>query len=441
MSTHLEERWKTIVAAGGPEAFITQALKKKGVYREYRPDIMSIKNEQEKNAAIIAARSEAAERTKLRQFVWEARKATHIHYLGPDIFWNDLLKDDHFDPFNRQARLKDSQLPSLENLDELMVFLQSAVPELTVPMLRSYCYHREVSLVCHYRHFAIPKKTGGVRKIWAPMPRLKSLQRLILTEIIEKMATHGAAHGFIAGKSIYTNALEHTDSSVVVGIDLKNFFPTFTFPRVKGIFRSYGYPAGTATLLAALCTEAPRRVLKIDGKVHYVAVGPRALPQGSPASPALTNVACMRLDRRIGQYAHNSGWRYTRYADDITLSKPNGSRSDIEYPSVLNLLRHVVADEGLRINPKKTHIMTKGRRQEVTGLIVNGPGLPRVPRERRHLLRAALHNAQNAIEVDAEKALSIEQLVGHSAFVYLAQPELGRSLLDAFLSLGSSSAD
>ena len=52
MSTHLEERWKTIVAAGGPEAFITQALKKKGVYREYRPDIMSIKNEQEKNKTI-----------------------------------------------------------------------------------------------------------------------------------------------------------------------------------------------------------------------------------------------------------------------------------------------------------------------------------------------------------------------------------------------------
>ena len=48
--------------------------------------------------------------------------------------------------------------------------------------------------------------------------------------------------------------------------------------------------------------------------------GPRCLPQGSPASPALTNVACIRLDRRLSKYAINNGWRFTRYADDLTFS-------------------------------------------------------------------------------------------------------------------------
>ena len=99
------------------------------------------------------------------------------------------------------------------------------------------------------------------------------------------------------------------------------------------------------------------------------------------------------------------------------------------------MLNVITRDEGLKIHPKKTHVMTKGRRQEVTGLIVNGDATPRVPKERRRLLRAALHNAKKGIVVDQENALNIEQLIGHSAFVYMAHPELGRALLDAFADL------
>ena len=74
-------------------------------------------------------------------------------------------------------------------------------------------------------------------------------------------------------------------------MDIKNFFPTFTFKRVKGIFRQIGYLDGIATLLTLLCTEAPREVVEYDGTKYFVAVGDRCLPQGSPASPGLTNIA------------------------------------------------------------------------------------------------------------------------------------------------------
>ena len=94
---------------------------------------------------------------------------------------------------------------------------------------------------------------------------------------------------------------------------------------------------------------------------------------------------------------------------------------------------HVTKSEGLTVHPDKTHIMSKSRRQEVTGLIVNGSGSPRVPKERRRLLRAALTNAQKGVEV--ENGFVLEQLIGHSAFVYAAHPELGRELLDAFAAL------
>ena len=54
-------------------------------------------------------------------------------------------------------------------------------------------------------------------------------------------------------------------------------------------------------------------------------------------------------------------------------------------------------------------------------------------REGIKMLRAAIHNAQNGATV--ENALELEQLLGHAAFVYAAQPDLGREMLDALQEL------
>ena len=432
MTTELEQRWEEIQAAGGPESFIKQELKRRGVYRSYKPNIMDLSTEREKQKMIAEARAESLVTSELRQYVLEARKATHILYLGPDIFWNDFLREDHFDPFEPMQRIEDRELPFLESVEDVLAFLREVVPDLSIPMLRGYCTHRQMSLVYHYRSFGIPKKTGGVRHIWAPLPRLKAMQRHIQTRIVEKMLIHGAAHGFVAGKSILTNASEHTNSSIVVGVDLKDFFPTFTFARVRGLFRAYGYSVGVSTLLAAICTESPRRSVTIGEDTYYVAAGPRVLPQGSPASPALTNALSLRLDRRLSSYADSQGWRYTRYADDLTFSRmDDGQRyTNAQIKHLLSMLNRITEEEGVRINRKKTHFMRKGCRQEVTGLIVNGSGTPRVPKERRKMLRAALRNAQNGVSV--ESGLTTEQLLGHSAFVYMTDLEYGRHLLDAF---------
>ena len=435
MTTELEQRWDEIQNAGGPERFIKQELKRRGVYRDYKPNIMTLGTDREKEQMIAKARAEALATTELRQYVLEARKATHILHLGPDIFWNDWLKEDHFDPFQPMLRIQDRGLPILESVEDILQFLVQVVPELTIPQLRGYCTHRQMSLVYHYRAFEIPKKTGGVRKIWAPLPRLKAMQKHIQTQIVEKMVIHGSAHGFVSGKSILTNASEHTNSSLIVGVDLKDFFPTFTFARVRGLFRSYGYSVGVATLLAAICTEAPRRALSIGDETYYIATGPRVLPQGSPASPALTNALSLRLDRRLTQYADSNGWRYTRYADDLTFSRPdNGERyTNQQIKHLLSMLNRVTETEGVRINRKKTHFARKGCKQQVTGLIVNGDGTPRVPKKRRKLLRAALNNTKNGVTVD--NAYTLEQLLGHSAFIYMTDLEFGQQLLDGFAQL------
>jgi hypothetical protein len=73
--------------------------------------------------------------------------------------------------------------------------------------LRFLAFDRKTSTVTHYVRFQITKKTGGVRQISAPMPRLKALQHWLLQHILEKVENHDCAHGFREGRSIVTNLL------------------------------------------------------------------------------------------------------------------------------------------------------------------------------------------------------------------------------------------
>jgi RNA-directed DNA polymerase len=429
----LVEFWQEVERMGGPERYIRSELQRMGVPVSTRIKITRIKDEKRLNAYIAARKREEDARAPLRRKVWDAYKATHLVHLGLDLHWNDVVGVDFFDPYERRQRLTDSALPELETVEQLVERLQEAVPDMNIPMLRWLSYHREVAKTVHYRPFVIPKKSGGVRHIWAPMPRLKATQRWILDNVAERLPRHGAAHGFTVGRSIITNARAHVDSQVVVGLDLKDFFPTLTLPRVKGIFRSAGYLEGISTLLALLCTESPRMPLRHNDATVYVATGPRCLPQGSPASPALTNAACLRLDRRLAGLAAKCGWRYTRYADDMTFSYPNSGQGRPRVDRLLGVVNTIVAEEGFTVHPDKTTVMGPGTRQEVTGLIVNGSGEPRVPREFRRMLKAAVNNIQQGKPFHEDE--SVHTLQGYASFLFSADPEAGRQRLEEVAAL------
>ena len=207
---------------------------------------------------------------------------------------------------------------------------------------------------------------------------------------------------------------------MVIKLDIKDFFPTVSFPRVRGIFRRAGYREQIATLLALLCTEAPRQRVEENGKTVYVSLGPRCLPQGAPTSPGLTNVICLKMDRRISGLAKSMGWRYTRYADDMTLSLPRKTKGDADPSTIIGLIKRIVADEGFRVHPDKTRVIRSGGRQAVTGMIVNGSATPRVPRKMRRMIRAAIHNlSQGKPLKDDETVSTIE---GYIAFVAMSNP-------------------
>jgi RNA-directed DNA polymerase len=259
------------------------------------------------------------------------------------------------------------------------------------------------------------------------MPKLKAAQRWILRNVVERLPVHGATHGFLADRSIATNAAAHTGARIVLKVDLKDFFPTVTFRRAKGIFRRAGYRDQVATLMALVCTEAPREIVEHEGKQYFVALGPRCLPQGAPTSPGLTNTLCLRLDRRLTGLAKKLGWRYTRYADDLTFSLPEEHKDKPRVGALLGSIGRIAVDEGFRVHPDKTHVARSGGRQKVTGLVVNGAGTPRVPRALKRQLRAAVHNLAHGKPL--QHGDTPARLAGYAAYVYMTDPALGARLL------------
>ncbi|MEH1884796.1 reverse transcriptase family protein [Nostoc sp.] len=221
-------------------------------------------------------------------------------------------------------------------------------------------------LTRHYLPFKISKKTGGERIISAPKPELKAAQRWILENILENIEVHNAAHGFCRNRSIVTNAKPHVGANVIINLDLQNFFQSISYNRVKELFCGFGYSEPTATIFGLICTTAE---IAIDGKINYIASENRHLPQGSPASPAISNLICRNLDSRLATIAENLGFSYTRYADDLTFSASGDASHQIS--NLIKNAKIIITNECFTVNDNKTKISSKSVQQEVTGVIVN----------------------------------------------------------------------
>ena len=211
-----------------------------------------------------------------------------------------------------------------------------------------------------YREFDIPKRSGGTRRITAPVGKLKDIQKCISVILSPYYQAPDCAHGFTEGRSVVSNAQMHVDKNYVLNIDLKDFFPTISCTRISNALGHLGFNDEVSDVIARLCTIPMRDEQK--------QVWRSVLPQGSPASPILSNIVCIPLDKKLTDLARRYGLTYSRYADDITFSSNHSvySRDD----SFLRELEEIVRSSGFKINDKKTRLQKRGSRQEVTGLIV-----------------------------------------------------------------------
>ena len=424
--------WADVAAKGGPHEWARAELMRRNLLDDgVDPSQLSAK---EKKRFKARREEERRARRALLRAAWSAFRAVHVVHVGVGVFYHDTPDIDRYDVDDPVQRRQDNNLPDIPDATAL-----AATLDLSIPRMRWLAYDREVDTGSHYIRWTIPKRDGAARLISAPKPDLKRVQRWIAHHVTEHLPVHGAAHGFVPGRSIKSNAVVHANAQVVAKLDLKDFYPTVTMRRVRGLFRKSGYGEQVATLLALLVTDAPRERVTIDGNVHYVAVGPRSLPQGAPTSPSITNAICLRLDVRLQLIARSFGFRYTRYADDLTFSWHQPGRAPIG--RLFSAVGRVIKEEGFEIHRQKTRVLRAGRQQKVTGLIVNGAGdgvpAARVPRQAIRKLRAAIKNR----ELGRGGQESLAELQGWAAHVYMADPARGRAFLDRIAELRRTADD
>ncbi|MET0965794.1 MAG: reverse transcriptase family protein [Nakamurella sp.] len=309
--------------------------------------------------------------------------------------------------------------------------------ELADTRLRARRAHSE--RIANYRYRWL-ERPAGPRLLEVPKPRLATVQRRILDELLAPIPVHPAAHGFVTGRSAITGAAAHVGARLVITLDLEHFFAAVGAGRIWGVLRSAGYPEPVAHLLTGLTTHAsPVSALTAmptgpdpsrDFRLRRRLAAPH-LPQGAASSPRLANLVAFSLDRRLDAYARAAGVRYTRYADDLTFS---GGQALVRRAAALTVaVEKIVGQEGFRVNPAKTRRRRADQRQLVTGIVVNDR--VNVARPDFDRLRAVLHDCRVSGPVVANRQghpAFREHLLGRISWVTALNPGRGNRLRAAF---------
>ena len=250
----------------------------------------------------------------------------------------------------------------------------------------------------HYQYRWFRKRGGHARLIEAPKTRLKIIQQRLLSHIFESIPTHSAAHGFCKGRSVKSYVEPHVGQTVVLRMDLQDFFPSIETSRLTGQLMGLGYPEEVARTLTALCSnrvpanvwrtfpnrenwERRRNSELLLQRLHF--------PQGAPTSPAIANLCAYRLDCRLTGLATWANATYTRYADDLLFSGGPDFAAKLKRFHIY--VAAIALDEGFQINHHKTCIATQSQQQRAAGVVLNSK--PNVPRAEYDRLKAILHQA------------------------------------------------
>lgn len=252
-----------------------------------------------------------------------------------------------------------------------------------------------------YRPMAVPKRSGGTRKVYCPFSPMRAIQYWILNNILLQVPTDPAATAFVRNRSLLDNVRPHRNRTFLVSIDLQDFFGSITYRQVYYVFRDAGYGAQASSLLTRICT--------LDG----------SLPQGAITSPTISNLVMVGLDRRVSGYCGPRDVTYTRYADDITLSADD-MRALVHCCVITS---HMLRGEGFSINPRKTRWMGKKAREPITGLMISRDGSVGISRNKKRELRQLVHRLKTDIAMpEDQRRTLVRRLSGWKAYLKGVDP-------------------
>jgi RNA-directed DNA polymerase len=205
-----------------------------------------------------------------------------------------------------------------------------------------------------YRRSEIPKEGNRVRVISIPTIRDRVVQgalRLLLEPIFEadfSASSYGARPGRSAHEAlaVVQRAL-FSGKHRVVDVDLESYFDTIRHDRIL------------EKVARRVCD---RKVLALV-KQFLRSTGRRGIPQGSPLSPLLANLALNDLDQALDR---GGGFlTYVRYLDDMVVLVPNSNKGRRWADRALERIREEAGAIGVSLNAEKTRLVTVTERGAV----------------------------------------------------------------------------
>ena len=254
-----------------------------------------------------------------------------------------------------------------------------------------------------YRSRKLTSANGKTRDLDVPLSDLRALQVRLVAVLKPLFRPPDQMHGFIRGRSPLTAGKPHCRRQTVLGVDIRDCYPTINY---HSVWRALVFRLGVASNLA----EVLARVFTVRGR----------LPQGSPSSPFISNVVLAGVCDDIGDICRVLSLEFSMYADDIQAS---GDKAAAKHalPRILRALRKY----GFEAKREKIKFQNAGSRQRILGLNVDRWK----PKVGNWAKRAIVKQAMEARgEQSAGEKPSTQSLLGKIAWIRSVSPRQARSL-------------
>jgi RNA-directed DNA polymerase len=177
-----------------------------------------------------------------------------------------------------------------------------------------------------------------------------------------------------------------------VTIDVRKCFPSITNKQVYHVWRTVlGCSPPVAALLTRLTTFQ------------------RRLPQGSPASPLISNLFIWFIDQPIREACVARGLIYSTFIDDLAFS---GARAR----EMIQIAASVLASNGLRISHNKIRIMGPQDIKLLTGTRL-GKLQARAPKEKISRVRSGIHKLKIGLVPKEQHQPYVDSLIGQLRYI------------------------
>lgn len=196
---------------------------------------------------------------------------------------------------------------------------------------------------------AIPKESGGVRKLGIPCV----LDRVIMQSIAKVLGDlfnptfSEASYGYRPERSVQQAARKAQEYyrqgyTHQIDIDLEKFFDTVNHDVLMVQVASKVKNKDLLKLIGRFL----RAGVMVDGRLQATRIG---VPQGSPVSPILSNILLDGLDKELERRGH----KFIRYADDLAIFVKSQRAGERVLESVSRYLEHKLK---VKVNQSKSKV-------------------------------------------------------------------------------------